>query len=205
MSAMCKKVVGTVVIAAAALGAAGCGEFVRGSRSPSQLLIVSLEGASGANPSEFGNTVTSDVVTIVDAGSTIFNDLGRVTFRMLLRDPGIPGVAAAPSAINEVTITRYRVEYRRSDRPDAKGGVDVPHTFDSGLTVTVPADGTASAGFDIVRNVAKLEAPLATLRSGETFISTIADVTFHGRDQAGNELSVTGSIGITFGNFADPQ
>jgi len=53
--------------------------------------------------------------------------------------------------------------------------------------------------------VAKLEAPLATLRTGETFISTIADVTFYGQDQAGNELSVTGSIGITFGNFADPS
>ena len=77
--------------------------------------------------------------------------------------------------------------------------------FDSSVTVTVPEDGTASVGFDIVRNVAKLEAPLATLRTGETFISTIAEVTFYGHDQAGNELSVTGSIGITFGNFADPS
>ena len=46
---------------------------------------------------------------------------------------------------------------------------------------------------------------MATLRTGETFISTIAEVTFYGHDQAGNELSVTGTIGITFGNFADPS
>jgi hypothetical protein len=204
VSAVCKRVVGTLVIASAALSAAGCGEFVRESRSPSQLVIAALEGASGADPSNFGNTVSSDVLTIVDDRATIFNDVGQVTFRIMLRDQGIPGVAAAPSPVNEVTITRYRVQYRRSDGRNA-GGVDVPHAFDSAFTVTVPADGTASAGFDLVRNVAKQEAPLATLRSGETFISAIAEVTFYGRDQAGNELSATGTIGVTFGNFADPE
>jgi len=30
-------------------------------------------------------------------------------------------------------------------------------------------------------------------------------VTFYGRDQAGNDVSATGSIGIVFGNFADPN
>jgi len=200
---MCKRVVGSVVIASAALAVAGCGEYVRSSRSPSQLVIVTLEGASGASPSSFGNTVTSDVVTTVNGQTTIFNDLGRVTLGMMLRDQGTPGVVAAPSLVNQVTITRYRVVYRRADGRNTEG-VDVPRAFDSAVTVTVPADGTAGAGFDIVRNVAKLEAPLATLRSGETFISTIAEVTFYGHDQAGNELSVTGSIGITFGNFADP-
>jgi len=191
------------VIASAALAVAGCGEYVRSSRSPSKLVIVTLEGASGANPGSFGNTVTSDVVTTVNGQTTIFNDLGRVTLGMMLRDQGTPGVVAAPSLVNRVTITRYRVVYRRADGRNAEG-VDVPRAFDSAITVTVPADGTAGAGFDIVRNVAKLEAPLATLRTGETFISTIAEVTFYGHDQAGNELSVTGSIGITFGNFADP-
>jgi len=203
VSVMCKRVVGSVVIASAALGVAGCGEYVRSSRSPSQLVIVTLEGASGAAPGTFGNTVTSDVVTTVNGQTTILNDLGRVTLGMMLRDQGTPGVVAAPSLVNQVTITRYRVVYRRADGRNAEG-VDVPRAFDSAITVTVPADGTAGAGFDIVRNVAKLEAPLATLRTGETFISTIAEVTFYGHDQAGNELSVTGSIGITFGNFADP-
>ena len=204
MSVSCKRVAGVVAIASAALGVAGCGEYVRSSRSPSQLVIVTLEGASGANPGTFGNTVTSDVVTTVNGQTTIFNDLGRVTLGMILRDQGAPGVAAAPSPINQVTITRYRVVYRRSDGRNTEG-VDVPRAFDSAVTVTVSGDGTASAGFDIVRNVAKLEAPLSTLRTGETFISTIAEVTFYGHDQAGNELSVTGTIGITFGNFADPS
>src|SRR5262245_18445057 len=201
---MGKTIVGMLAVAAAAVSVTVCGELVHESRSPSQLVIVTLEGASGAAPGAFGNTIASDVLTVVNNRSTIFNDVGRITLRLLLRDPGIPGVAAAPTAMNQVTITRYRVQYRRSDGRNTPG-VDVPNPFDSGLTVTVPADGTVTSGFDIVRNVAKQEAPLSTLRTGETFISTIAEVTFYGHDQAGNEVSVTGSIGITFGNFADPQ
>jgi hypothetical protein len=53
--------------------------------------------------------------------------------------------------------------------------------------------------------VAKLEAPLGALAQSLVIISTIADVTFFGRDQAGNEVSATGSIGVQFGDFADPK
>jgi hypothetical protein len=201
---MRQKIAAVVVVAAGALSAAGCGEFVRQSRSPSQLVIVTLEAASGADPETFGNTLQSDVVTVVENRSTIFNDVGRVTFRMLLRDPGVPGVAATPSAINEVTITRYRIVYRRSDGRNAPG-VDVPQPLDSALTVTVPADGTASAGFEFVRHAAKEEAPLFGLRNSAVTISTIAEITFYGRDQAGNEVAVTGTMGVIFGNFADPS
>jgi hypothetical protein len=82
--------------------------------------------------------------------------------------------------------------------------VDVPYAIDGAMTVTVPVDGSATAGFQLVRNSAKREAPLAALDNGQTLITVIADVTFWGRDQAGNEVSVTGSIEITFGNFGDP-
>jgi hypothetical protein len=30
-------------------------------------------------------------------------------------------------------------------------------------------------------------------------------VTFYGQDQAGNEISAAGNIGIDFGDFADPN
>jgi hypothetical protein len=193
-----KRIIGMLAVASAVLSTVGCGEFVRGSRSPSQVVIDVLEGPDG-------NTLRSDVIETDDDGvSTIFNDLADVTFRMILRDPGVPGAPSAPSAINEVTITRYRVAYRRADGRNTEG-VDVPRSFDSALTVTVPADGTAGASFEIVRHAAKLEAPLASLRSGETFITTIAEITFYGRDQAGNELSVVGTMGVTFGNFADDE
>ena len=135
---------------------------------------------------------------------TVFNDIGQAIIRLQLRDPGQLGTATTPSAINQVTITRYRVTYRRADGRNTPG-VDVPYAFDGAVTFTVPADGDVTAGFDLVRHSAKLEAPLKALVSGETFISTISDVTFYGRDQAGNTVSVSGSLSITFGNFADPE
>src|SRR5688500_14001986 len=46
-----------------ALASAGCGEFVRGSRSPSQVVVISLEAASGADPKDLGVPLSSDVVT----------------------------------------------------------------------------------------------------------------------------------------------
>ena len=80
----------------------------------------------------------------------------------------------------------------------------MPYAFDGAATFTVPADGSATAGFVIVRSQAKREAPLASLVTNDTLITTIAYVTFYGRDQVGNEVSVTGTIDVTFGNFGDP-
>jgi len=113
-----------------------------------------------------------------------------------------PAVAPAPS--NFLTINRYRVQYIRADGRNTPG-VDVPFPFDSAVTVTVNPGSTAQAGFDIVRVVAKGEAPLVGLVNSQEFISTIADITFYGKDHAGNDVSATGSIGITFGNFGDPD
>ncbi len=206
------RLTGLAAVALAAALAAGCGEVSRSGRSPSQLVIVTLEGASGAEPDDFGTTMFSDVETLVDEQvegetvqvPTIFADNGRVTLRLILKDQGVPGVGAAPSALNAVTISRYRVTYRRADGRNTPG-VDVPFPFDSGVTFTVPADGEITAGFGIVRITAKQEAPLAALVNSNVYIQTIADVTFYGRDQAGNDVSITGSIGISFGNFGDPE
>jgi hypothetical protein len=205
-----RTTLGTIAILAAM--AAGCGDLVRQGRSPVQLVIMSLQAASGADPDEFGGDLRSDVITLVERQvggetvrvPTVFNDLATVTLAMILKDPGQPGVVATPSAINQVTINRYRVTYRRTDGRNAPG-TDVPFPFDSAVTLTVPADGSVTAGFQIVRYTAKEEAPLTTLRNNRDVISTIAEVTFFGRDQAGNEVSVSGNIGIDFGNFGDPD
>jgi len=95
------------------------------------------------------------------------------------------------------------VVYRRTDGHNTPG-VDVPYPFDAAVTVTVGANG-ASSGFQLVRNAAKQEAPLRALATNPDIISTIADVTFYGHDQAGNDVSATGSITVDFGNFGDPQ
>jgi hypothetical protein len=206
------KLAGLAMVALWATLVAGCGEVSRTGRSPAQLVILSLEAASGAEPDEFGGTLSSDVVTLVEQQAsgttvrvpTIFGDPARVTMALVLRDPGVPGAGSAPSALNAITINRYRVTYRRADARNTPG-VDVPYGFDSAVTFTVPAEGEVTAGFSLVRVTAKQEAPLLALASSPVVIQTIADVTFYGRDQAGNEVSVTGSIGVSFGNFGDPE
>ena len=67
----------------------------------------------------------------------------------------------------------------------------------------IPVGSVVTSGFEFVRHTAKLEAPLAALATNGVIISTVADVTFFGRDQAGNDVSATGSIGVQFGNFGD--
>ena len=73
------------------------------------------------------------------------------------------------------------------------------------MTFTVPSDGVVTMGFEIVRHTAKEEAPLRALAVDGNIIHTIARVTFYGRDQAGNDVSVWGDVGINFGDFADPD
>lgn len=175
--------------------AAGCGDLVRQDRSPVLIVIDRIEAASGASTT-FGGTLQSDVIT----DGSIFSDNGRVTMRLIMKDVG-----TTPSAVNAVTITRYRVAFRRSDGRNTPGQ-DVPQPFDSAVTFSVAPGVTVSQSFELIRHVAKEEAPLRALASNTAVtISTVADITFFGRDQTGNELSASGSIGVIFGDFADPE
>lgn len=202
------------LLVAAALLTTACGEVARTGRSPGYLIIDVMEGAKGNKPDEFVGNMLSDVVTNVKVKvgdtevlvPTVFNDLGRATFRIGLKSPGSAGQLTAASPLNAITITRYRVTFKRTDGRNTQG-VDVPYAFDGGMTITVPENGTAQGVFDLVRHAAKEEAPLRALRQagGANLISTIADVTFYGADQAGNEVTVTGSMSVTFGDFGDPQ
>jgi hypothetical protein len=183
-----------------AVMAGACGEFIRQDRSPVTLVIDRLEAASGADDAAtLSSPLFSDVITVVDGVPTVFPDKGAFTMRLIMKD-----VLSAPSPVNAVTLTRYQVIFRRSDGRNTPG-VDVPHSFTSGLTFTVPATGVAAGNFELVRHIAKSEAPLRALVSSPVVISTIAEITFFGRDQAGNELSATGLIGVDFGNFGDPD
>jgi hypothetical protein len=196
----------TSLIAAviAAVFASGCGEVARSGRSPVQVVINSLQATAGGDD-DFSGFLQSDVIQRLDeddpATCTILNDVGQVTMSLLLKDPGPSANPSTPSDLNQVTFTRYRVTYRRSDGRNTPG-VDVPFPFESAATFTVPASGSVTAGFNLVRQTAKLEAPLLSLRRGLVLLSMIADVTFIGQDQAGNDVTVTGSIGVTFGDFA---
>ena len=206
-----KSAVGLVVLAGALLSAA-CGDVARQGRSASYLVIDNLTASRGGGAATTGqNTLLSDVITNVTSPPpctidtpcpTIFNDSGAVSLSLSAKDVGTTGVGNAPSTNNAVTVNRYRVSYRRSDGRNVPG-VDVPYGFDGAATVTVTPTGGATMTFELVRHIAKQEAPLRQLVTSPTIITTIADVTFYGRDQVGNDISVTGSIQIDFGNFGD--
>jgi hypothetical protein len=191
------------VMACAGLGS-GCGDLARQGRSPAQVVVNTFEAAAGGGDDEFSGFLQSDVITRVEeddpTSCSVFNDPAQVTMSLILKDPGIPGTPAQPSALNQVTFTRYRVVYRRTDGRNTPG-TDVPYPFESAATFTVPEAGQVTGGFNLVRQTAKLEAPLLALRRSFVLITLIADVTFFGRDQAGNDVTAAGSIGITFGDF----
>ena len=192
-----------LVLAAATMSSTSCGDVVRQGTGGSFLIVSSLEGAPGAEPTDFGNTLLSDVITVVDDSPTFFNDVGRVTFRLGLKDPGAATSPTTPSQNDAITINRYRVQFIRADGRNTPG-VDVPYGFDGAFTLTI-SGGDASAGFTLVRNIAKMEAPLAALRFNGVVLSTIAEITFYGADQTGHEVSATARISIDFGNFGDPS
>jgi hypothetical protein len=189
---------GALVVAAAAT--ASCGDVVRFGQSPVMLHVNSLATSTGS--------VTSDVIRNVlspapcSAASpcpTTFNDMATASLTVVMKD-----VSVSPSTNNRVTVSRYRVEYRRADGRNTPG-VDVPFPFDGAATSTIEAGGTSSVGFELVRHVAKEESPLVQLVNNPAVITTITTVTFFGTDQVGNDVSASGTIQIDFGNFGDTQ
>ncbi len=195
------------------MASASCGDLVRQSRSPSFLVIDLLAAASGATAGSYGNTLESDVLTYVTQTvegqqvkvPTVFEDIGQVQLRILLKDQGNPGATAGPSNINMITVNRYRVVYRRADGRNT-AGVDIPYPFDGAITATI-TNTPVQLTFILVRIQAKVEAPLKALAGvgGRVAISTIADVTFYGHDQAGNDLECVGSISVNFADWGDPE
>jgi hypothetical protein len=199
-----KKLSGAIALIAVTVS---CGDVVRQGRSPVYLVVDQLTGTSGASASAGnGNTLQSDVITMVTTPApctqtapcpTVFSDSGAIALRALQKDVS----ATAPSSNSEVTINRYHIDYRRADGRNTPG-VDVPYAFDGAATGTT-VGGKLNLTFELVRHVAKEESPLVELGSNAAVITTIAEVTFYGRDQVGNDISVSGTMQIDFGNFGD--
>jgi hypothetical protein len=195
------RAAGLLLVVGSAVAMASCNSAVTEGRAPSYLIIESLEGGRperiGEEPT-FTATLNSDVIT----NGTIFEDPGRVTMRLGLKDITSP---TGPTSNNHITVSRYRVEYRRTDGRNREG-VDVPYSFEGASTFTV-GEGSVQAGFVLVRIQAKFEPPLTTLEGsgGALTISTLADVTFYGKDQTGTDVSVRGTISVNFADWGDPE
>lgn len=162
-----------------------CGELTRQGTASSYLVMTDLSSATG-------DDLRSDVIT----AGTIFSDSVDATLALEMKDPA----GAGPSPVNAITVNRYRVRFIRADGRNVEG-VDVPFAFDGAITRTI--SGSATVNFTLVRAQAKLEPPLAALANNLLVISTIAEITFYGRDQTGREVLVTGQMSVHFANWAD--
>jgi len=180
------------------LGSVSCGNVARTGRSPVMLVVVLLMAVPSGVP------VLSDVQKMVGTPpvATVDSDLAVVTFRAILKDPNPPALPATPSGLNVITLSQYHVEFMRSDGRQTPG-VDVPYAFDGAITATIGPSDTTPETFELVRSQAKLEAPLRALVNlgGLVEISTIAKVTFYGKDQTGNDVQATATIGVNFADF----
>ncbi len=200
-TALIRRAVGVSTLALIAASASSCSDTVREGRSPAYLVVQQLEAASGADDENFSDELSSDVLT----NNSVFEDLGRVTFHLALKDIGSPVSPTTPTANNYITINRYRVDFRRTDGRNTPG-VDVPYGFEGAGTITVTTTD-ATMAFVLVRTQAKVESPLKELTNGGAVraISTIADITFYGRDQVGNDVSAKASISVNFADWGDPD
>lgn len=161
----------------AAAATASCGDVVRTSRAPVMLSIIDV------TPTLLNSRV-----------STVSDEQGTATLAVNMKDVTV--TAPPPTTNNAVTITQYQVVYRRTDGRNSPG-TDVPFPFSGAATLQIPANGSGDLTFELVRQVAKQEAPLAQITDSNV-VTMIAEVTFFGRDQVGNELNATGSMTINF-------
>ena len=196
-----------LLMAAAVMASVSCGgDMLRTGRAPVYLVVASMQAGTGTTAS---SVLRSDVQVITSTtvnGATVkvasvTDDLATATLRVEQKNTTETGTV---SSLNAITITRYHVEYRRADGRNTPG-VDVPYGFDGGAAVTISPGSEGSVAFQIVRHQGKLEPPLMNLGSlgGQVLISTIAEVTFYGRDQNGNEVSVVAYMDVVFGDFPD--
>lgn len=196
------------VIAALVGASVSCGDVVRSSRTPVLVTVAQLQGAptGGFGANTFSSVLFSDVEVLVTTPApcsptapcpTIYADLGQATISTSMKN-----TAVSPTANNLVTLNRYHVEFRRADGRNVEG-VDVPRSFDGAVTASISPNATSAVSFELVRHVAKKEAPLAQLVNSRNNLATIAVVTFYGTDAVGNVVSASGQLSVNFGDFGD--
>ena len=137
-----------LMLAAALTVSASCSDLARAGKSPVYLILERLDAANGNNPGAFVTPLLSDVRFVTPAVTTVFNDLGRATIRVELKNTVSP---TAATSVNAVTLTRYRVTFKRADGRNT-AGVDVPYGFDGVASRTIVPGASQDVIFDLVRH-----------------------------------------------------
>jgi hypothetical protein len=192
-----RAVLASALVAAATM-LPGCTSRQLEGASSSYLIVESLNASRG-DVDDFSGQLDSDVI----GTSGVVADVAKIDLRLGLKDPGSSSNPSTPTSANFITVNRYHVKYVRSDGKSTQG-VDVPYEFDGGASVTVRDTAAISTVVvTLVQAQAKLQAPLLALRNqgGQVILSTIAEVTLYGTDQAGREVSVMSKITVAFADY----
>jgi hypothetical protein len=194
---------GFVVAVAMALTAC-TPDFVEQNSSSVLLRIVKVSSEAGEQEEE-SDFLLSDV-------TPNFNDNAVLTVEVLSKNPN----TLALGSFNDVYLERYEVRYFRTDGRNQEG-VDVPFRFTGALGTLARVNVETDVAFVVVRHQAKDEPPLRNLASvtvgdtgallagGANILTTIAEITIHGRTTSGHALTATGRLTVTFANFADAE
>jgi len=190
------------VLALAALALAACNPIENGQQSNSLLVVETLTGSDMTGNE--GNLCQSDVLfTNSQTGvSTITADLAKAS---LSAQTLAPNPLLGTSQYADIQLLKYAVTYLRADGKSTPG-VDVPYSFEAGLSGLIRVGQSMSVSFVVVREAAKQEPPLLNLRTtttrGET-IEVTARIDFYGKDLSGRAVKATGYLFITFADFAN--
>jgi len=182
--------------AAVLIGCVSCSDVVRDSRSPVLVTVTNLTPAVLLSD-VIRNVTTPAPCSPTSPCPTVLSDNATAEITASMKNVGI-----SPTSNNQITINRYHVDFRRADGRGIEG-VDVPRAFDGAVTASIPANGSASVPFELVRHLSKSESPLVQLINNSNVIATIAVVTFYGTDAVGNVVSAVGQVTVNFGNFGD--
>jgi hypothetical protein len=210
------------LIAVAAVAVSGCTpDWATDNDTPFIMEIASIQagGAAAGGSSGVGGEIRSDVLT----SGSVFNDDAVVAVNVFRKNNNI-GLGVSP--VEHVYLERYEVLYFRTDGRNTEG-VDVPYRITGPLgnlrfhTASPGGAGEVeqNVNITIVRHTAKLEPPLSNLRNlftsqpldptaplqipGQGIITTVAEITIHGRTVQGDGLRATGRVQVSFADFAD--
>lgn len=190
------------VLALAALAFTACNPIENGQQSNSLLLVETVTGLDMTGNE--GNLCQSDVQFInSETGLSIVTaDLAKAILSAQTLDPN-PILGTSQYA--DIQLLKYAVTYVRADGKSTPG-VDVPYSFEAGLSGIIRIGQTTTVSFVVVREAAKQEPPLLNLRAtttrGET-LEVTARIDFYGKDLSGRAVKATGYLLITFADFAN--
>jgi len=193
-----KRTLFLLAVLPAILVLSACNPLEDESKSSSFIIVESITGKDAE-----GNTANFLQSDVVLSDSTVVADIAEATLQAALLDPA---PILDTSQYNDIILDRYIVSYSRVDGKNRQG-VDIPYSFEGSLSQILRVDTSTTISFVVVREVAKLEAPLFDLiqNRAEGVIEAVAKIEFYGHDLVNNKVTATGYLTIFFANYADTE